>query len=80
MDVAAVLDPPLEILLSRLDAFTVGIEEYHQKCYNVNDAKGLYHDCSIILQFRGCKSQVLANLTGASQNQLNVVLCTVGSD
>ena len=41
-----------EFLLSILNAFTVGTEEYYPKCYNVNDAKGLeilYYDCSIIL-------------------------------
>ena len=42
-----------DFLLTILNGFTVGTEEYHPKCYNVNDAKGiqtLYHDCSIILR------------------------------
>ena len=42
-----------EFLLSILNAFTVGTEEYYIKCYNVNDAKALqilYHDCSIIFR------------------------------
>ena len=41
-----------EILLSILNAFTVGTEEYETKCYKVNDEKALqilYHDCSKIL-------------------------------
>ena len=41
-----------EFLLSVLNAFIVGTEEYYPKCYNVSDAKGveiLYHDCSILL-------------------------------
>ena len=41
-----------EFLLSILNIFAVGTEEYYPKCYNVNDAQGLqilYHDCSIIL-------------------------------
>ena len=42
-----------DFLLTILNGFTVGTEEYNPKCYNVNDAKGiqtLYHDCSIILR------------------------------
>ena len=41
-----------EILLSILNVFTVGTEEYYPKCYYVNDGKGLqilYHDYNIIL-------------------------------
>ena len=41
-----------EFLLSVLNAFTVGTEEYYPKCNNVNDAEGLqilYHSCNIIL-------------------------------
>ena len=40
-----------EFLLSILNAFTVGIEEYYSRCNNVNDIKGLqilYHYCNII--------------------------------
>ena len=41
-----------EILLSILNTFIIGTEEYEPKCYKVNDEKALqilYHDCSIIL-------------------------------
>ena len=41
-----------EFLLSILNAFTVGTEEYYPKCNNVNDAKGLQifnNCCNIIL-------------------------------
>ena len=58
-----------EFLLSILNAFTVGTEEYYPRCNNVNDAKGLqilYQYCNITLHLdRGCKSKILANLTGA---------------
>ena len=43
-----------EFLPLILNAFTVGIEKYYPKCYNVNDAKCLqilYRDGSIILRF-----------------------------
>ena len=39
-----------EFLLSILNVFIVGTEEYYPKCYKVNDAKGLqilYHYYSI---------------------------------
>ena len=42
-----------EFLLSILDTFTVGIEEYYPKCNSINDVKGLqilYHYCNIILR------------------------------
>ena len=57
-----------EFLLSILNAFTDGTEEYYPRCNNVNDAKGLqilYPYCNITLLLdRGCKSKILANLTG----------------
>ena len=42
-----------EFLLSILNAFTVGTEEYYPECYNVNNAKVLQvlsHDRSMILR------------------------------
>ena len=42
-----------ELLLSMLNVFTAGIEDYYPKCNNANDAKDLqifYHCCNIILR------------------------------
>ena len=72
-----------EPLFSVLNAFTVGTEEYYPKCNNVNDAKGLqilYHYyCNINLWLEVANHKYWL-ITGTFQIQVNLVLCTVGSD
>ena len=56
------------ILLRLVNTFAVETEEYYPTCYKVNDAKISYVFCR------------LAVLTGAFKNDVDLVLCIIGSD
>ena len=51
--------------------------------YKANDAKALknlHHNCSVFLRAQGSKSCIRTHLTETFQNQVNLMLCIIGSD
>ena len=68
-----------EFLLPILNPFTVGTEEYHPRCYKLNDGKAFknpYHNCYQI-PIKSCR---LAQLIRTFLNQVKLVLYIIGSD
>ena len=51
--------------------------------YKANDTKALknlHHNCSVFLRVQGSESCIRTHLTETFQNQVNVMLCIIGSD
>ena len=60
--------------------FTVDIEEYYSRCYHGKWGQYLQKSCSIILCFAPANHMYVGSLTGAFENDVDLVLCIIVSE